>query len=234
MVATSIIVPCYNEAERGKAFIHELANFCKTNLADYEVILIDDGSTDKTYELIARAAATDKENIRVLRNDVNLGKGATVMRGVFESSGNVVLFIDADGATCAEQIPKLLRQLENNDIVIGYRYSKQSTVIQPVVRLITGTLFNLYVNMIFRLHIYDCLCGFKGFQRNVARDLFADLIDKRWLFDVEVLYKAKMKGYRIKTLPTHWVHKAGTKIKLLDPLIFIIQLLLLKREIDKR
>ena len=234
MVAVSIIVPCYNEEERGRTFIPRLVTFCNEVLGDYELILIDDGSIDGTYDLLQNAALFDRKKIRVLKNTTNLGKGAAIRKGVLAARGDVVLFIDADGATSVEQIPMLLKQMGDADIAIGYRYSKQSTVVQPWLRLITGTLFNIYVNLIFQLHIYDCLCGFKAFKRDVAIDLFNDLVDARWLFDVEVLYLAKQRNYRIKTLPIHWVHKKGTKIKLSDPFMFLVKLLVLKQKIDKR
>ena len=223
----SIIVPCYNEENRIKPFLTNLIQFSKDNLKDYEIIVVNDGSKDKTLDILKEFS----KNIGIISYDTNKGKGGAVREGVLSSIGEKVLFIDADGSIQPDEMPKMLEKLDNYDVVVGDRASKDSDVNAIALRNMTGKLFNFYVNMLFRYKNWDNLCGFKGFKKEIAKDLFTDLIAYGWIFDVELFYKIHKKHYTLYKLPIKWVHKGDSKIKLLDPFKMFFQLIKLRMKL---
>lgn len=224
----SIIVPIYNEENRFNVFLQELIDFSIKN--SYEVILVDDGSTDNTPEIIKNYEST-KNNIKVISHPKNIGKGFAIKTGVFYAEGEKIIFIDADGSISPSEIPKMVEKLDEYDVVVGNRTLKESNIEQPYLRKLTGVTFNHYVNLLFHLNIKDNLCGFKGFRKEVAKDLFSLLISHKFIFDVELFYKIRKKNYSLYPLPITWVHKGESKIKLFDPIKMAFRLLRLKRKL---
>ena len=187
MMNLSVIVPAYNEEKRMVPFLKDMINFCDTRLrGSFEVLLIDDGSTDQTVE-VARSIARGRKYFRVVSHEKNMGKGAAIQTGVNEARGETIIFIDADGSIAPSEIPTMTQKLKEYDVVIGSRTLEGSRVEQPIFRRMTGGAFNLYSNLLFAISVDDTLCGFKGFRRSVAKELFSDLKSKRWIFDVEIL-----------------------------------------------
>ncbi len=228
MTELSIIVPAYNEEKRISPFLVSLLKYCSSKLNDSEVIVVNDGSKDKTKDVIS-SLIWPYGFARLISYKVNKGKGGAVREGVMSSKGKYVLFIDADGSTAPDQIPGMLAKLkEGYDVVVGTRGMSKKKVIASPLRQFIGILFNVYVNMLYWVRIEDNLCGFKGFKKDVARKLFKDLIDRRWVFDVELFYKIRKKNYKLYELPIRWVHKKGTKIRMIDPLLMAWRLIVLR------
>lgn len=223
----SVIVPAYNEEKRIPSFLKSLVEYSKKHFNDYEIIIVNDGSKDKTGDVVREIIRKDR-NSRIISYKKNQGKGYAVRKGILESKGKYVLFIDADGSIAPNHIPMMAEKLKDYDVVVGSRRMKKSGVKASWFRVLIGTFFNAYANVLFGIHMRDNLCGFKGFRRGVALDLFNGLVSKRWVFDVELFYKIKRNGYSIYELPITWVHKEGTKIKLFDPLRMAWQLLVLR------
>ena len=223
----SIVVPCYNEENRIKPFLTSLIQFSKDNLKSYEIIVVNDGSKDKTLDVLKEFS----KDIKLVSYDKNKGKGGAVREGILSSMGEKVLFIDADGSIQPDEIPKMLEKLDSYDVVVGDRASKDSDVNAIALRNITGKLFNFYVNVLFGYKTWDNLCGFKGFKKEIAKDLFTDLIAYGWIFDVELFYKIHKKNYTLYKLPIKWVHKGDSKIKLLDPFKMFFQLIKLRMKL---
>jgi len=229
----SIIVPAYNEEKRIKIFLEQLIKFAKSNLKNYEIILVDDGSIDNTINVIRRETKKSK-NVKVISYKLNRGKGFAVKKGIFASKGNLILFIDADGSITPDQIPTLLKKLTDYDVVVGDRSAANSKVKAIKSRKIIGIIFNFYASILFGTKVKDNLCGFKGFHREVAIDLFKNLVSQRWLFDVELFYKIRKRDYTVYNLPINWEHKQGSKIRFIDPFKMLFQLLALRiKLIDK-
>ena len=222
----SIIIPAYNEEKRIRPFLSDMIDF-SSKLKRYEVIIVNDGSTDSTEKIVG-SMIRGKENFRIVSHDKNHGKGAAIKTGVFEARGKFVIFIDADGSIKPSEIPEMAKNLDQYDVVIGSRTRRESEVIQPRMRKYIGGAFNLYSNMLFNTGVDDTLCGFKGFRRDVARNLFSNLLSERWIFDVEILYKIRKRKYTLYRQPVIWEHKEDTKIKSSDPLKMIFQLLWLR------
>ncbi|MFX1420130.1 MAG: dolichyl-phosphate beta-glucosyltransferase [Promethearchaeota archaeon] len=233
----SIIVPAYNEEYRISKFLKKLISFSMINLKNYEIIIVNDGSTDNTKEIVYDLIKND-ENIKLISYDENRGKGYAILQGIINSAGDFILFMDADGSTAPEEIFRMLKIRENYnyDIIIGTRIAEESNIMipQPISRKLLSKFFNLYSNLLFKLKINDLLCGFKGFKRDAALQIFKDLKSYRWEFDVEILYKARKKNFSIYQVPIRWRHKEGSKIKKSDPLFIFFNLFKLRLKLLRK
>lgn len=227
----SLIVPLYNEEKRMTPFVKDLMTYSK-KLKDYEVIFVDDGSTDNSVKFLENLIR-DNKNSRIISYKPNRGKGNAVKVGIDNSIGRDVIFIDIDGSINPEEISKFLKALENSDVAIGDRYSNRKNIKQPIIREFTGIIFNAYVNFLFNIHVHDTLCGIKGFRKDVAKLLFKNLKSPRWVFDVEILYYIRKKKLKLIKLPIRWVHKEGTKMSTIDPIKMAFRLLILRLKLLK-
>jgi dolichyl-phosphate beta-glucosyltransferase len=223
----SIMVPAYNEEDRLPDFLNSLCNYCVNNkIFRWEVIVINDGSYDGTSRIIEKISKKFNFLIGLSHNE-NMGKGAAIKTGVKNASGDIIIFIDADGSISPEEIDKMINVLEWADVGIGYRIHRESKIIvkQPLKRIFAGKIFNLIVNLILDLKIYDTLCGFKGLNAEY-KNIILDCQTKRWSFDVEMLYLAKKDHLKIEKIPIIWKHTEGSKISLLrDPIEMIKELI---------
>ncbi|MBI1970500.1 glycosyltransferase family 2 protein [Candidatus Woesearchaeota archaeon] len=227
IMLVSIIVPAYNEEKRINGFLPSLLSFSKKHLRNCEIIIVDDGSTDSTKSVVQQLIQ-QYPSAKLISYPENKGKGNAVREGVSASKGKYVLFIDADGSIPPEEIPNMVQKLKEHQVVVGSRRIDVSKVKTSPLRKFTGVMFNAYVNLLFRIDIYDNLCGFKGFEKSIAKALFSDLQSMRWIFDVELFYKIKKNNYTLYHLPISWEHRDGSKIRLIDPLKMAIELLKLR------
>jgi len=228
----SIIVPAYNEEKRSMRFIPSLLDFVK-KMPSSEVIIVDDGSKDNTKTIINKLIKSKKASFaKIIGYNKNQGKGNAVAFGVKAAKGDKIIFIDADGSIPPHEIPKILKKLDGYDVVVGDRYSKQSKIKRTFLREIFSLGFNTFVSLMFQYSYRDNLCGFKGFKKNIAKKLFSDLKDKRWVFDVELFYKIKKKGYSLYFLPIEWHHVGGSRINLIkDPFLWTLRLIKLRSQL---
>ena len=176
-----------------------------------EVLVINDGSIDKTAQAAQEAGKT-LSNFQVISLEQNQGKGAAIQAGVFASKGDYIVFMDADGATGSEELPNMMAALAVSDIAIGNRWmSGASTQRHSALRQLSGFVYRNYMKL-FGLGNIDTMCGFKGYKSNVAKDLYKDLQEKRWLFDTEIAYKAVKRNYIVRNFPIAWESKDGSKL----------------------
>jgi dolichyl-phosphate beta-glucosyltransferase len=210
----SIVIPAYNEETNIRlGALEKVSRYLEGQKYLREVIVVDDGSTDATRILLDDFAKTNKD-FTIIHN-AHLGKAGTVITGVQKAKGDIVLFSDLDQATPLREVEKLLPFFEQGyDVVIGSRSAKREGA--PLTRLIMAKGFMWLRSMILGLHgITDTQCGFKAFRRGVARLIFSSLtlyghkhIVKGSMvtagFDIEVLFVAKQKGYKIKEVPVEW------------------------------
>jgi dolichyl-phosphate beta-glucosyltransferase len=210
--ALSIVVPAYNEAGRLPRTLEATARYFDRRGDTYEVLVVDDGSSDDTCG-VARAWAGSRANVRVLRYDDNRGKGHAVRHGVLQASGDRVLFMDADLATPIEEIEKLEAALTGGaSIAIGSRPLRESRLLvrQPWYREMAGRGFNKVVQLVATPGIHDTQCGFKLFTREAAYAVFSRCVLPGFSFDVEALFLARRLGYPVAEIPVRWAHQEGS------------------------
>lgn len=214
LLLLSIVIPCYNEEQNirsGK--IQEVISFLNKQSYDWELLLVDDGSIDKSKTLLKKIIG-NKANIKLIEN-VHQGKAGTVITGMLEAKGKYILFTDLDQATPIAEINHFFPFFDRGyHIVIGSRQDKREGA--PFVRAIMGPGFTLIRKFILGLSdIKDTQCGFKAFRREVAQEIFKKLklyknnnqVSGSQVtagFDVEILYLAQKLGYKIIEVPVKW------------------------------
>ncbi len=213
-VQLSIVVPAYNEQARIGLTLIRTLEYLRARSKGWELIVVDDGSSDETCRVVNEVAAGD-ERVRLLVQPQNRGKGAAVRRGMLEARGAYVLFMDADLATPIEEVETLLLYAHDGyDVVIGSRGLAASDIRrrQPRARELMGRVFNLLVRSALLGGFRDTQCGFKLFSRAAARDLFGRQQIDGFAFDVEVLLLAKQRGLRVREVPVVWYHAPNSKV----------------------
>jgi len=232
----SIIIPAYNEEKRILKTLKKIYEYLKNKKCDFEIIVVDDGSKDKTVNVVSNFADGKKE-VKILKHEKNMGKGAAVKTGVLSASGDLVLFTDADLSTPIEEIEKLKKSIEiGYDISIGSRGLKESKIIipQPWHRRIIGKIFPLLVRILVINDFKDTQCGFKLFKKGVAKKIFEELKTDGFAFDVEVLAKGKKYGYKIDEVPVVWYNSPRSSVKIFkDSFRMFISLLKIKKIINE-
>jgi hypothetical protein len=215
LLQLTIVVPAFNEAHRLGAGMRRFEAAVSAGAVDLErteVVVVDDGSSDKTA-LTADKLLAALPHHRVIRLPRNLGKGAAVRAGVASARSNYTAYMDADMAIDPLAIPLLLDGLESNDVAIGSRALADSMVETTyVLRSLMGRLFNELVTTGTGLGLKDTQCGFKAFRTPAARLLFHLVRIDRFAFDVEILARARRLGLGITEVPVHWKHVEGSTI----------------------
>lgn len=212
----SLIIPAFNEAQRIGPTLRHFHQFLAARPASFEVIVVDDGSSDETVALVA-ALAGELAAVRVLRSPTNRGKGHAVRLGMQAATGRIRLFSDADGSTPIEELDKLLLALaEGAEVAIGSRYLAASRVTrpQPRARLLWSRLVNRVVQRTLLPGVADPHCGFKAFTAAAAVQIFPACRVDGWSFDLEVLATARAKGLSIKEVPVRWENDDRSKARL--------------------
>ena len=221
-MSLSIVLPAYNEAERIGPALDELFGYLGSSAAalpgPIEVLVVDDGSADETVALVrARPEAAGSlagVTLRVLAVPHG-GKGAAVRAGMLEASGDLIVFTDADMATPPDQLPRLVAALADHDVALGSRIQPDGSdmrATQPGYRRLLGRAFHLLASIWVVGPVKDTQCGFKGFTRAAAHDLFARQRILSIVFDVELIYLARRRGYRLTVVPVRWSDVRGSRM----------------------
>lgn len=237
----SVVIPAYNEERRLEPTIHETVAYFRARRRTAEVIVVDDGSRDRTAALTLHLTQHTPE-LRLIRLASNRGKGYAVRTGVVNSTGALVLFADADGATPIAELERLEAALRDGaDVAIGSRalYAEGVQVTARSYRRLIGRTFHLLVRALTVRGFQDTQCGFKLFRAQAAHNLFSRMRMDGFSFDVELLLMAARQGYRVAEVPVNWTHQPGSRVNLaLDSLrmardLFRIRALALKGVYDE-
>jgi dolichyl-phosphate beta-glucosyltransferase len=212
----SIIIPSFNEETRLPATLDRIAAYIRTIHQNTEVIVVDDGSTDRTAA-VAESFREQIPQLRVLSNATNRGKGFSVRHGSLEARGEITLFTDADLSAPIEEADKLLAALKTCDVAIGSRAMNRKLigVRESLFREFAGIIFNKIVRLILRLPFVDTQCGFKAFRRGPCRIIFEQQTIERFGFDPELLYLARHHGLSTVEVPVRWSHSPATKVSMM-------------------
>lgn len=210
----SIVIPAYNEENRLPATLDSIYKFFAGKNLGYEIIVVNDGSTDNTSAIV-NEYAKNYPQIKTIVNKVNKGKGFTIRTGVLAATSELILIDDADGSSPIEEFNHLETAINNGaQIAIGSRAKPDlnRTVNALVYRTYMGNTFNGIVQSLLLPGIYDTQCGFKLFKKDIAHDIFSIATIDGYAFDVEILYIARLKKYRIEEVSINWNNVAGSKI----------------------
>lgn len=210
----SVILPAYNEEARILPSLKKRHEYLEGQNYDYELLVVNDGSADKTSEIV-RQAIKDWPHFRLIDNKINKGKGGVVKQGMLEARGSWRLFMDVDESVPIDEISRLWPYKKNYEIIIGSRYTEGGKVTkkQPLVRRIISRGGNMLIQMLVAPGIKDTQCGFKMFNEHAAEEIFPLQTMERWSFDMELIAIAKKHGYKIKEVPVVWKEQAGSKVQ---------------------
>jgi dolichyl-phosphate beta-glucosyltransferase len=217
MVELSVVIPAYNAAVQLPPTLHRIIAYLTARGLGFELIVVDDGSTDTTADVSARQLRELGDRGCVIRCDRNRGKGAAVQRGMLTARGARVLFTDADLSTPIEEVEKLERVLgQGTPIAIGSRALDRSLIErhQPAWRDLSGRLFNLVARAVALPGIWDTQCGFKLFELETIRPVFGRQRIVGFAFDVEILVIARRLGLPVAEVPVRWTDCADTRVTL--------------------
>jgi len=216
----SIVIPSYNEENNLRTgSLSGMVDYLKEQKYSWEIIVVDDGSTDKTAEL-ALKFAKNHTNITVLR-EPHRGKGGTVIAGMLKAKGDIIIFDDMDQATPIDQLEFILPKFSDSfDVVIGSRTGREGA---PIIRKTMAFGFSVLRNLILQLPYKDTQCGFKGFTKEASEKIFKRLqifnnnqaqsgASVSAGFDLEILYVARKLKLKVAEVPVVWHHKEGTKV----------------------
>ncbi|RMH17316.1 MAG: glycosyltransferase family 2 protein [Acidobacteria bacterium] len=205
----SVVIPAYNEEKRLGASLERICAYLDGRGEPYEILVADDGSRDATPEVAARFAG-----VRVLRSDVNQGKGAALKRGVLASRGRRVLLTDADLSTPIEELAKLEAAGAGAEVILGSRAAAGARILkhQPLYRELMGKTFNKLIKLAGVRGIADTQCGFKLLAGDAARRLFARLHTAGFAYDVELVWLARRHGYKVVEVGVTWIDSPDSRV----------------------
>jgi len=219
MEGASLVIPAYDERKRIEACLRSVANWVRTRPGgwDWEIILVDDGSSDGTRGAARQIAGEIGLPLEILRHEKNRGKGAALRTGVLASLGDPVLLADTDLSTPLTEWVKLAERLPTHPVAIGSRAIEAGLVRrkQPLYRRLVGKTGNVLVRLLVVPGIHDTQCGFKLFRGDVARELFGQARVDGFAYDMEILYLARRRGYPIAEVPVLWFNSPESKVSLL-------------------
>jgi dolichyl-phosphate beta-glucosyltransferase len=224
--SVTIVLPAYNEAKRIGPALDELFAYLDAPPVEgvhprIDVLVVDDGSTDGTAELIrarpeaARPRDTDQASLAVMPVP-HAGKGSAVKAGMLAAQGDLVVFADADMATPPGELPKLVKALDDADVALGSRIQPDGSdmrATQPRYRRLLGGVFHALASIWVVGDVKDTQCGFKGFTREAAHDLFSRQRITSIVFDVELVHLARRRGYRLAVVPIRWQDVRGSRLR---------------------
>lgn len=222
----SIILPAYNEEDRLPECMEKVSSFVAAHQEPIEVLIIENGSRDRTYEMACGYA--EKYPWLIALHEDNAGKGNAVRRGMLEAHGKYRMFADVDFSMPIDEVEHFFpSELGEYDVAIGSREAKGAVRYdEPPFRHFTGRVFNLVVRILAVPGVMDTQCGFKSFSAEAARKLFSVQRINGWAFDAEILFIAQHYGYRIIEVPVQWYYDGGSKVNVIKDSIRMFRELL--------
>ena len=212
MKMLSVILPVYNECNRLEACVSRLDKYLANEFERYEILIIEDSSTDGSYD-IARCLAGANENIVLMHNERRLGRGSSLVAAIKKARGDFVIYMDVDLATDIGFTRMLVDGLaEGAAVTTGSRLMKDSSAKRPLSRDIASRSYNSLVRLLFGSKVYDHQCGFKGFRKRDVLKVIDLVQDNHWFWDTELLILCQQRGMKIVEFPVRWEHNGGNNL----------------------
>jgi dolichyl-phosphate beta-glucosyltransferase len=210
----SVIVPAFNEEVAVPGTVTALQAWLEVSGRPWEIVVVDNASTDTTVERLQ--PLIDGERVRLLRNEVNMGKGYSVRRGMLATSGELRVHCDADCAPSVASLARMLELLEHADVITGSRLAEGADVgrRQPLRRRIVGRSFQQLCRLMLGEPTRDLFCGFKLWRGTAAEAVFSQTTINGWVFDAEALAVARALGYRITEAGIVWNDREGSRLSM--------------------
>ena len=213
-----LLIPAYNEERRIEPVLRDYAQFFGKNYSGkFQLVVVLNGCTDNTLGVVRRVAAEFPAVLRALEFKEPIGKGGALIEGLkLASFGDLIGYVDADGATAPRAFLDLVRHIGDADCVVGSRWLPDSVIHQSQTgdRRFASRVFHTIVQLFFRLNIHDTQCGAKVMKREVVEKVHPFLRIADMAFDINLLVSLKRAGYRIREVPTEWTDQAGSKVTL--------------------
>lgn len=214
-VEVSVVLPAYDEERTLASTVETTLSTLDSFLPDgsFEVLIAEDGCTDRTPEIAARLASEDRR-IRHVHSDERLGRGGALTRAFRAADGGTLAYFDTDLATDMHHLETLVESVRSGeyDVATGSRLLEASEARRPAKRDVPSRTYNTLVRVFLRSSLRDHQCGFKAFDREVLETLLADVEDHHWFWDTELLIRAQRAGYRVREFPVTWTPKGDTKV----------------------
>lgn len=226
----SIIIPFFNEEQRIQSCLKRIAKFNKK--ISTEFILVNDGSYDKSNFIVKEFLKKNSKNIKLLNLKKNMGKGHALKKGIQVAKKEWILTSDLDLSVPLDQIFNWTKRnylKKNCYIYFGSRGHKKSIVKAKLYRIFLGKIFRFLINILFTIEITDTQCGYKLYQKKIAKKIFKKIKMSRFEHDLEIVLNAKKLNHPIIELPVKWIHKSNSKLNIIiDPIRMFLGILFLK------
>ena len=229
----SVVIPAFNEGKTIIKTVREFLAYLSKQNYDFEIIVVNDCSNDNTKKEVLNLIKLNPK-IKLLDNEVNLGKGASVRKGLLAANGDYSLFIDADNASSIDHLEQAWPFIQDgSDIIIGTRNEKDAVgayqeVAQAIWKRKWGMLGNYIIRIMLVKNIWDTQCGFKILSRKAVKKIIAQTRINRWALDVEILALARKLNYRIAIIPIRWVNRPDSRVKIKGYFIMLLEVLKIK------
>ncbi|AFS48549.1 glycosyltransferase group 2 [alpha proteobacterium HIMB59] len=233
----SFIIPCFNEEKRITSLLDNISTFKKKYDLKYKLsfILVDDGSTDLTNQIIRKNNLFLSQKIKLIDYFQNQGKGYAISKGIENSNDDWIITIDADLSVNFEDALNIFFKNYNKNyyVYFGSRNHNLSKVKKRIHRYIFGFIFNKINKFLLGINISDTQCGFKIYEKSIAKKIFNKLIDNSFAHDIEIVLICKSINIEIKEIPVVWVHKSGSKVNVfIDGFKMLLSILSLKKRFN--
>jgi dolichyl-phosphate beta-glucosyltransferase len=231
----SIIIPALNEEKKINQDIEAAANFLVQSKLLGEIIVVDDGSTDQTSSVVKKSEIPQSLSLKVIRFDQHHGKGFAVRAGILDSCGDFIMFMDSGRNVPLSYIKSGLKLLQSDvcDIAMGSRHLPDSIIHKPLIwyRRVYSILFRMFVKFYLDIpnHLSDSQCGFKIYKRGIAHQLYEECVSEGFIFDVEIILRAKKYGYRMQEFAIEWTCDRDSRLSITATPIMIKELLRIKK-----
>jgi dolichyl-phosphate beta-glucosyltransferase len=228
IIYLSVVIPLFNEEKRLKN-LKIINEFLKSQKIKSELIVVNDGSSDKTLRLIKRLS--EQFPLKIITYKSNCGKGYALKTGMLAAKGKYHMFTDIDLSTPIETINQFLKHANKYQIIIGTRKHSKSQVIirQPKWREFMGKVYTLLSNLILNVNVTDLTCGFKFFSKDASQEIFSRITTNRWGFDAEAIMLARQFKYKLLEVPVIWSNERQTRVKLpQDAISSLLELIKIK------